>query len=61
MPYIKKDDFRQLCCYFFRQGCNAGYGIDVSENLWEQEEEAFRSIYEDYLLNIFSKKEEIDV
>lgn len=61
MPYIKKDDFRQLCRHFFGQGCNAGYGIDVSENLWEQEEEAFRSIYEDYLLNIGSKKEEIDV
>lgn len=61
MPYIKKEDFKQLCHYFFVQGCNAGYDIDVSETLWKQEEEAFRSIYEDYLLNFDSKKEELDV
>lgn len=56
MPYIKKDDFKDLCYYFFRQGCNAGYGIDVSETLWEQEEEAFRPIYQEYLDKFVSKK-----
>jgi hypothetical protein len=56
MPYIKRDDFRQLCRYFFGQGCNAGYGIDVSETLWKQEEEAFKPIYQEYLDSFVSKK-----
>lgn len=48
MPYVKNEELKRMLHYFFVQGCNAGYGIDVGESLIKQEEEAFKMIYEDY-------------
>ncbi|PZT57395.1 hypothetical protein [Paenibacillus silvae] len=48
MSYIKKDELKRMLHYFFVQGCNAGYGIDVGESLIQQEEEAFNMIYDEY-------------
>ncbi|MCP1184993.1 hypothetical protein [Paenibacillus sp. 1781tsa1] len=48
MPYIKKDSLKEMLRYFFVQGCNAGYGIDAEDSLIDQEEAAFKCIYEEY-------------
>ncbi|RPK31781.1 hypothetical protein [Paenibacillus xylanexedens] len=52
MPYIKRDELKNMLYYFFAQGCNAGYGIDVGETLWKQEEAAFKPIYEEYMVTL---------
>lgn len=58
MPYIKKDDLKEMLHYFFVQGCNAGYGIDAEISLIDQEEEAFILIYEEYFDHIKKKGED---
>jgi hypothetical protein len=51
MPYIKNDDLKQIMNFFFRSGCNTGYGVDHEEDIPKQEDESFEKIYEDFLKN----------
>lgn len=46
MPYIKKDDFKELLTNFFTAGCNAGYGIVHNDvDMEKQENDAFEVYY----------------
>lgn len=45
MPYIKNDELKELLHNFFIAGCNAGYGVEHTEDVLGQEDSAFEEYY----------------